>query len=691
MTSPNRDQTTKKRKHNSPDVDEHFISQCFSRLTHDDGSPDVSLRKANLHHLVQAISPWELIHLRSLIQETAPKLSKLAGLPDLPEEIVATISADLDFQDVLNCINVSKAWRRAWTADMVAGDVARVRFPGLVELHPDVSPWSLLRPIAAKTIARAQGRHISSLSITTGRSPLLDCTALKPDDRTLEFARNHTHPSGPVAPGSYAYCAGKIAWQWDPYTFLIDDIRSMTRTLVLPPDLVVRGDMDFSVSGLSSKLLVLGNNKTQRSLIVYHLEKNQYRRVTLPFCTPLHRIYIHQETFLLFRDSYCHAWRWEGGLIRLETPDPYRHENPCPPRYSGDSPPLHSVQENNTPIFPVLICHPTKSSIFYAASGSLFCYAGSSSNKGEGKTLQTLLMNVEKFDRKKWLQTLEYKIHLPELAQRNLCSISCKPANAYGLCSLSVCFESPSFSVVDSEAPGARSARIPNIIFTRINFNAFTETFSTTTQELKGMRHPLWHPDFLDYDEDICGVIWNDLIYYMQNHTGEAREINNNYDDEPTNWKMGGKLLGFRSLCITDKSSTQVINEDSPWFGADEGRRIEGRVTNKPDKSVRHDLAVDDDFLVALSDKGYDVWNYGHLELREEPWVRSRGPAWRLRLTTQDTPCPVDGCHIPAYSGSHDHEGDEAELGNSGSFSCSTVDDRARDPIKAVFGMNKKS
>ncbi|KAK1573464.1 F-box domain-containing protein [Colletotrichum navitas] len=625
MTSSDGGRTAKERRQSSPDVNEHLIAECYSQLTNDDGSPDISLRQANLRNLVESISPWELLYLRSLIRKTA---IKFADLPGLPEEIVATISASLDYQDVLNCTNVSKGWRRAWTADMVASDVARAHFAGLVESHPDISPWSLLQPLAAKAAARRQGKYISSLHIDTSGSSLLDCTALKLDDRALEHAKYKAAPAGPVAPYSYAYCDGKIAWQWDPYSFFIDDIRRMTRTLVSPPDLVVRGEKDFVVSALSNKLLVLANARTERSLIVYHLEKNQYRRVVLP--SRMYRvkdgIHLHKETLIVaFRDDVKdHVWRWERGLIELKMPDMRKT-----PLYAALD---HATLDGSRKM--LLVCHPTKSSVFYLVHGFLVKTSQSYIRAYERAEPQRLVIVVQKFNDTKHVQTLSYETSLITRSELDH-PVHCQPVNAYGLCSLGVYFEDPPYDILDSGAPCAKSAQTPpNMILSRINFNTINETFSCTTQELKGMRRPLWDNPSGLLPEREGGVVWNDVIYYIQNHTTmEATGT-------PWFWKTGVEMSGVRSLCIADKSSTQVINEDSPWFTEEED-------TSYLLSDGCRGIAVDDDFLVAISKNGYVVWNHGDFGLREKPWVRNHGSAWRLRLTTQDTGCPVQGCLVP--------------------------------------------
>ncbi|KAK2027485.1 hypothetical protein LX32DRAFT_683833 [Colletotrichum zoysiae] len=605
MPSSDGDQGNKKRKHSRSDVDEHFITHCYSQLTTHDGSPDVSRRQANLRNLVQALPPYELVYLRSLVRETTPKL---ADLPDLPEEVVAQISAHLDYRDVLNCTNVSTAWRRAWTADMVAGDVSKANFPGLVESHPGQSPWPLLRPVAAKAAARARGRCISSLHITTFGSSLLDCTELKLDARARELAKYHS-TGGIVDPHSYAYCDGKIAWQWDPTSFFVDDIRRMTRTLVSPPDLVVRGDNDFVVAGMSSKLLVLANARTRTSLIVYHLEKRDYRRVRLPTrMDEVNGISLDKESFLVnFRGGYeyPYIWRWEGGLLKVKCPRPYD----VPPYMDG----VEEVSPKTT-----LICHPTESDIFYRLHGFLASIDPKWTDDYDGSRgqPQSLVFIVEKFRGKEPIKTFYDVCRVFNPARHGPFPVHCQVVNAYGLCSLTLCHEVPPGSIAKSEAPDAKSGTSsPGMKFYQINFNTNNDTFSCNTLHVQGQRQPLWDLSSPEPEpEHAGGIFWNDLVYYIQKHSDIVSE-----DDRSLDWKIGASIPDGRSICFADKSSTQVINQDLPWFRP----FMEEKFPDEDVGEVHRNLAVDDDFLVAISSQGYSVWNFGDFGLTEEPWVRS--------------------------------------------------------------------
>ncbi|KAJ0164528.1 hypothetical protein CTA2_780 [Colletotrichum tanaceti] len=637
MTPPDshRDERDGKR----PDWPEQSLSHAFSQLTHIDGSPDVGLRQENLRHLVTDISPWELIYLRSLIQQTTPRL---ADLPDLPEEVVAAIATLIGYHDVLTCTLVSKAWRRAWTADLVAKDVARAHLPGLIELSPeDASPWLLLRPALARSVSLARGECTSSLFIGTKGPSLLECTtALKLDARACEYAKYNTSPSDPPPGGAgeiprsqyfnnFAYCDGKVAWRWDDYSFFVDDIRALTRTLVSPSDLVVKGEKEFIVCALSNQLLVLVNSPTARSLIVCHLEKGQYRRVTLP--ARMHGITLNKETFVVTFGQFLdradpHVWRWGSGLAKLKVPSfteiPETRE--LIDKFCFQLEPLKAA----CVVF--FMYHPTNKDLLYVVTG-FHCPRKSTNHSQPGRTAcfqplthpqskvagslegfkpddsfrecfhSTAVIVVHKFDAMKHVRTFRYETPTMEKYHCLGIQLRCHPMNSYGLHNLCFNFGCNCVPECNSESSGTTSRAKKNLVATSVyltNFNTANETFTHGTRVIRSM--PRYGFDAYAWETELSGnFFWNDLIYYMQDDT----------DDSECHYERFTRG-GVRALCVDRESSTLIMGEKLPWFAKDERSWI---------------LGVDDDFLVASYAKGYAVWNLGSPTWRDKPWTPSSG------------------------------------------------------------------
>ncbi|KAL2875783.1 hypothetical protein SGCOL_008929 [Colletotrichum sp. CLE4] len=630
-----------------------IVAEQFTKLTNDDGSPNTALRHANLDNLVSRLTPWELLHLRQLTRRISVKL---AEMQDLPEELVAMISRHLRLGDAVKCTQVSKAWRQIWTSHTVIKDIAHISFPGLTATLPDTPAWDLLRPIAQKTTARNEGRLTSWLSMRTADVPLLKCTALKYDDRSLEFAKSNpiTTPYNWESKSwhGFAYHNGKVAWQWDSYRFFVDDIRAMTRKLVSPPDLVVKGDKDFIVYAMTENLLILANQITKRALIVCDLDKGQHRRVTLP--NRMVDLQAHKKTFAVnFSLDYYgyrgfepaipppHIWNWSTGLIKLDVPDSPLTEEPRGGSYAWDENRDDGSDCNNGVIF-----HPTKPHILYFVSVLL----NSPRPSDEGNETDTadenelkerssrdlLLVEAHKFDNMKFVETFTYKsIRRWRTAPRF--ALHCQRMNSYGLFNIGKMYRplSKDVAILNSELHGGKSkiVKSPSLLLRIINFNTMTESFVVEKRVLNGMRRPIWEHAALR-PEQAGGISWNDSVYYIQNKDSYLPA------EATPRWRHQFEGKNQRAICIANKTSTFVLETKSLWF-EESARMVRG------DGERFRSIAVDDDFVVGLCRRGYVVYNFGNPSLKGGPWSE---PHQVQHYTEKDIDCPKRGCPGPEES-----------------------------------------
>ncbi|KAL0783477.1 hypothetical protein CaCOL14_001383 [Colletotrichum acutatum] len=507
--------------------------------------------------------------------------------------------------------------------------------------------------------ARNEGKLTSWLFINTADVPLLECTALKYDKRSLKFAKSKPKPTPSrffknnreVEPRTHlgsAYCSGKVAWQWDSYRFFVDDIRAMTRKLVSLPDLVVKGDKDFIVYTMTENLLILLDQYSMRALIVYDLVKDQHRRVTLPrYMTDLQA---HKDTFVvIFNPDYYHGedeaeptlphvWNWSTGLVKLEVPiSPAAHER------RGTGFPWEELVCRGVDINNAFIFHPTKPHVLYFVSVFLGTPEPSDERSECDSTVEFeeidtdsyhyvvlgLLVEVHKFENMKFVKTFTYKLtrrykiqNVPRFATH------CRPMNSYGLFNISNIYRSfsKSLSTVKSELPENEAVRTPSLPVRSINFNTVTESFIVEKRVLNGMRRPIWDIGSRDPAQS-GGILWNDSIYYIQNKLPILA------GDNKPRWRHEFEGNGQRSICIANKSSTVVLETNKPWFKESEAFRT---------------IAVDDDFVVGLSRRGYVVYNFGDSSLKGGPW--SEPHKVRLHMDNKDIECPVWGCPGPKES-----------------------------------------
>ncbi|KXH31276.1 F-box domain-containing protein [Colletotrichum salicis] len=624
-----------------------ILAEQFTKLTNDDGSPNTALRHANLDNLVSRLTPWEFLYLKQLTRRSS---FKLAEMHNLPEELVAVISRHLRLGDAVKCTQVSKAWRQKWTSHTVVSEIARVSFPGLAAAFPGAMAWDVLRPVSQKATARNEGKLTSWLYINTADKPLLECTALKYDDRSLEFIKSNPKPtpSGFFKNDSesrthlgFAYCSGKVAWQWDSYRFFIDDIRAKTRKLVSLPDLVVKGDKDLIVYTMTENLLILADQFSMMALIIYDLDKDQYRRVTLP--KHMTDLQAHKDMFVVnFTVDYYgdeqgkftsppHFWNWSTGLVKLDVPGSTAAEERRGYGYSWSEHRDEGADSNNGLIF-----HPTKPHIFYFVSvyfGSLGpsyegCESDSPVDEYEANARPRrclVLVEVHKFENTKFVKTFTYKsIRRCELEDTPRFTTHCRPMNSYGLYNIGTMYKSLSkqIVIVNSAMPGKKTVETPSFFLRIIKFDTTTEIFRVEKKVLWGMRRPIWEPATCN-PVQAGGVLWNDSVIYLQNKTPRL-----NGNNKPQ-WRHDFKGNGQRAICIANNSMTVVLETNKPWF---------------KESGEFRSIAVDDDFVVGLSRRGYVVYNFGDPSLNGGPWT---GRHQVRRYHARDTECPVSGCPGP--------------------------------------------
>ncbi|TDZ14851.1 hypothetical protein Cob_v012168 [Colletotrichum orbiculare MAFF 240422] len=298
------------------------LAEHFLRLNKSDGSPDVVERRAHLDHLLQALSPWELLYLK---QRLASKPPRLASMEDLPGELVIMVARYVDYDDAMSCCRVSQGWRKAWTSDLVVKHHLKTKFSNPLAFFPDgISDlWSFLIDIDSTQRRRANGNFISSLSVPIGWDAVRRDESFRMECADINYDQVQKRKA-PAQSRSYAYCSGRVAWQPDAYSVFVDDLRTMERILVSPSDLVLKGEDNFVIRALTESLVVLAHKANRRSMIIYHLAKGELRRVTLP--NYLEAIFAHKESIAVLCSNWAltaepYLWTWSDGLRKIPLPD----------------------------------------------------------------------------------------------------------------------------------------------------------------------------------------------------------------------------------------------------------------------------------------------------------------------------------------------------------------------------------
>jgi hypothetical protein len=201
-------------------------------------------RRDELDRFISSLSPWELLYMRQQMQQTA---IKLAGLENMPPELICLLEPHLDLRDILSCQLVSKGWARAWSQGGVVYQVCNRYFPGLMETHPLEPPGRLL----VDALTRRRREYSSKRLIqwnTNWETPLFQNPSRRPRSIPLDTTSEHSQQY-PIR-----YVDGKVAWQPRRDLVLVDDLNTKTRQRVVCPRL--EPPLRYQLMALSSQLVV---------------------------------------------------------------------------------------------------------------------------------------------------------------------------------------------------------------------------------------------------------------------------------------------------------------------------------------------------------------------------------------------------------------------------------------------------
>jgi hypothetical protein len=193
------------------------------------------------------------------MQEKLKSGAQLASLPDLPPELLDWTLKFLRLPDVFRCLGVSKAWNRAWTHPAIISSL----YSQFIPEHASQNDGSLktFRYLSRSFLRRQLGKPRSTA-----------CKVLRYSDEKIFKLDPVLHPGGEYPEitcqddsqrfGRLWYGHGRLAWQVDVRTFVIDNLQTLKRMV-----LELRGPA--LMHGLWVGNCILG-----KSFIVFDLSKD---------------------------------------------------------------------------------------------------------------------------------------------------------------------------------------------------------------------------------------------------------------------------------------------------------------------------------------------------------------------------------------------------------------------------------
>ncbi|KAF5139200.1 hypothetical protein E5D57_002992 [Metarhizium anisopliae] len=317
-------------------------------------SPGVG--RSNMDAFLATLSPWDLLYLRGKFRSGIP-ITGLAGLPDLPAEVISLIVIELTLDDIVNCRLVSRDWYSSWTQGPVITALSHFFFPGLIEKHKQLSnlqsPHRLVQASVANALRRRHSRP-SRTSFILWREPR--CPVFRRPgeeaEEPLDCRRLSFDLPGPTA----FYDRGRLAWQANKLKIVVDDLHTCERHDCSLTEMHLHGQ-ELTLQGMSRELLVfiakrVGAGSNYNTMQIWHTDLKDWRRVTLP--GPLTRCYVQGERVAFFtRQRLLVAWSWRGGASEVDISG---EMNQPPEDYEGRR------------SFPGVILHPEKPDTLYVAS-----------------------------------------------------------------------------------------------------------------------------------------------------------------------------------------------------------------------------------------------------------------------------------------------------------------------------------
>ncbi|KAJ4321150.1 hypothetical protein N0V84_005502 [Fusarium piperis] len=406
------------------------------------------------------LSPWDILYLRGRVRGV---VVVLAGLQDLPPELIYLILPYLSIQDFQACILVCRAWAAVWTQNSVLARACRKFFPGLLETYPTM-PGGQLFSLACKKrnkLQRPFSKH-NWLRWDQGDSPIF----LEP-----------TPPSqpGPAPVDSWypsLYAKERLAWQPGLDRVIVDNLCTRERLRFLPPGGAMEGTR-FRLACLSDQLLVMREvNQPNRRMFIADLATKEWKTISLP--GPFATAHAEGKTVGIGTSTgQIVVFNWDGKTTQLDL----ANVQTCPPEserlYGGVANVLpHPTQENV--VFAVWVCSRRISSEYT----DHLCKQAQ--NKADYKQISFVVVKFED-DQPVWSATEDLpnpRRHNKDCRQEGYLGLSfaCKKADSHGCFALGIYRTQNQTQALPSVCYGCLPAKRVGD-WGAISFNVFTQSF----------------------------------------------------------------------------------------------------------------------------------------------------------------------------------------------------------------------
>ncbi|KAI0136825.1 hypothetical protein BJ170DRAFT_32056 [Xylariales sp. AK1849] len=299
------------------------LCQALDELRLSNNGRDLQARKANLTALVnEAHLSTDEIRLVKDLLSTVTFQKDIVG--NLPIELVVSMTDYLDVKDILACLAVSKQWYATFTNDRVIFQLARRLFPSLL--------WEKSK--AGNQYTDSQAGPLSSfLQAVRKRARWLTASAratmiekrYRWDDEayfSLDGQQQYSQfvsPSPrffPVRRYRSVYAHGRIAWQPELHTIVVDSFHTRVRKILSAPGSRLLGAM-LQLEALGDRLVVAN---VERHLFAWDFSTARFEKTILPNRPDQCATSGIRVAILANHELYI--WQFGSDLLHIEMPHP---------------------------------------------------------------------------------------------------------------------------------------------------------------------------------------------------------------------------------------------------------------------------------------------------------------------------------------------------------------------------------
>ncbi|RDA83141.1 hypothetical protein CP532_2747 [Ophiocordyceps camponoti-leonardi (nom. inval.)] len=246
---------------------------------------DAQARKASIDNFLTSLSPWETMYARYAARKRKFPGQCFTSLSDLPDELVGPIISQLCLEDIFNCFLVSRSWWRKLKNEDVSRSLCHHFFPGLLKTETTKPA----RVLFLEAIRRYQRRHPYAakdkryIKWNTDWSTETFSNPISPLDDT-------SVPRNPFIDNKrliVRYEDGNLAWQPNPTTVIIDNLRTLTR-LHCPLGMFMASEQMLRLVTVTRSLVVIGHstmfdpNSFFSTASIWHLVDKKWETLSLP-------------------------------------------------------------------------------------------------------------------------------------------------------------------------------------------------------------------------------------------------------------------------------------------------------------------------------------------------------------------------------------------------------------------------